>query len=184
MKVFMLAVIGLCAASPALAQDPKVDNPTALVRAMRADVIVLEASKSALSRAASEGHFTAAQLECFKKLPASAFTADLARFLTSQLTPEQIVEAIAFYESQPGIKFVDFLFETFRRESGGSFTATPTGSEPMTVDDLKAVRAFTVTRVGTILVEDRVLLMSQQSREITQKIVGKRLSACGARLPG
>src|SRR5688500_20075698 len=101
MKIFMLAVIGLCAASPALAQDPKGDNPTALLRAMRADVIVLEASKSALSRAASEGHVTAAQLECFKKLPASAFTADLARFLTSQLTPEQIVEAIAFYESQP-----------------------------------------------------------------------------------
>ena len=106
----MAGIVALLCTSFANSQVSQAGDAADLVRAMRADAIMLEASRSALSGAVREGHYTAAQWQCFQQLPASAFTFDLAQLLSHELSGPEIQEALAFYRSPAGVKFVDFIF--------------------------------------------------------------------------
>ncbi|HEU5135073.1 MAG TPA: DUF2059 domain-containing protein, partial [Steroidobacteraceae bacterium] len=104
MKSISFAVVGLLFAVCAFSQGTGSAGAEALVRAMRADVMVLEASKAGIARATSEGHFTDTQFKCFDPLPASALTADLGKVLSKVLSQDEIAEALEFYTSPAGVK--------------------------------------------------------------------------------
>jgi hypothetical protein len=185
MKRFAIALVGSFLLASVQAEEGDSKDAEALVRAMRADVMLLEASKGAISLATSEGYYTATQFQCFEKLPASAFTAGLARILARDLTVKELSEALAFYNSPAGIKFVDFIFETISRETGGSFSASSGNADSsMSIDEMRAARDFTRTGVGKKLTDDRLLMTSPDSQVVARDVVGKQLTACGAKIPG
>jgi len=182
MKLLLIAAIGLFVVADVHAQDGNTGDGAALVRAMRADEMILEFSKSALLQARSEGHITSAQYDCFQKLPASAFTADLGKFLVSQFSRDEIIEALAFYRSPTGVKVVDSVFVILANAAAITITVKPTNADAMSVDDMKAAREFSETGVGQQLVVNNLVMKSPESREIARRIVGKRLIACGAKV--
>jgi hypothetical protein len=185
MKFFVIAVIGVFFGAKAHAQDADSGDAATLVRAMRADVVLFEASKSALSRATSEGHYTAAQFQCFQKRPPSVFVAELAQLLTRELSRDEIKEALAFYNSIAGAKFVDYEFEMLKKEHGESFTAKPVDAKPpMTTDEMRAILEFSNTAVGIRLTKDMLLMYSAEARAITERVFVAQLAACGAKIPG
>jgi hypothetical protein len=169
------------------AQGADTANAEALVRAMRSDVILLEASKAALSRATTEGRFSAAQYRCFEQLPASAFTADLADILSKELTAGEISEALEFYTSPAGTGYVDVVFALLKQNAntnGVAFGGQPTVEKPsLTADQMKAVMEFSKTPAGTKLERDKVLMKSPETDSAAKRIVGQKLEACGAKVP-
>jgi hypothetical protein len=158
-----------------------------LVRATRSDVIILEASKAAVSRATIEGHFTAAQFKCFDQLPASALTSDLGKVLSKVLTPEEIAAALEFYTSPAGVKFTDMKFMALAKSaaaSGLTFNGKPSAPDPsMTIDEIQAARAFVESGLGKKLESDKALLKAPETDIIAKRAVGKKLESCGAKVP-
>jgi len=154
---------------------------------MRSDVMVLEGAKAALSQATSEGHLTAAQFKCLEQLPASTLTADLGKVLSKLLTEEEIAQALEFYASPVGVKFMDMKFVALARNaaaSGMTFGGKPTVPEPsMTIDEMQVARSFVESGLGEKIESDKVLLRSPETMTITKRIVGKKLEACGAKVP-
>jgi hypothetical protein len=171
-RVFsMFAIMASLGSDPANSQVSPASDAADLVRAMRADAIMLEASRSALSRAVREGHYTAAEWQCFQQLPASAFTFDLAQLLSHELSGAEIREALEFYRSSAGVKFVDFIF-------GSAATESSTVEPAMTGDDVEAASRFASTGVGKKLARDMFLIQSVESQQIARNIVGDRLTVC------
>ena len=130
MKILQLALIAAFSLATARAQNADSQEAVALVRAMRSDEMILQASTTAMALAAKEGHYTDAQLKCFMTLQSSAFTADLAKIVAHALTPQEITEALAFYSSAAGVKFVEFNFATLKREMEGSTPSKSSESGP------------------------------------------------------
>jgi hypothetical protein len=185
MKRLWIAVIGAFSLANVHAQNADSADAAALVRAMRTDVMLLTASKEALSRAASEGYYTKAQLQCFLKLPASAFTGGLAKILARILTPDEITEALAFYGSPLGTKFVEYSFTTMNREKGTSFPTSPVGSQsPMTADEMKRILEFSRTDLGRKVMDKNSILGSPEADATAKRVVARQLTACGAKIPG
>ena len=184
MKLLAAVAISLFAMAHAQAESPDAGDSVALVRAMAADVTLLHASMEAMSLATREGHYTPAQLECFQKLPASAFTAGLAKVLARALTVPEISDALAFYNSPAGIKYVDYVFATLNRETGASFAVKPAGSDPMTADEMRAILAFSKSEVGEKIESGRLLLTSPESQAVAERVLGRQITACGAKIPG
>ena len=184
MKTFVIVAISLIVMARAQGEGAGSGDAVALVRAMATDVKLQHASMEALALATREGYYTAAQMECFQKLPASAFTAGLAQILDGALTTQEIAEALAFYRSTEGIKYVDYLFAALNKESGATFKVKPEGSDPMTADEMRTILRFAKTEVGKKLEDDTLLMASAESVALTRRVVGGQITACGAKIPG
>jgi hypothetical protein len=187
MKSISLAVIGLLFSGWACGQDANTADAVALVRAMRADVMLMEVSKAGLSRATSEGHYTAAQFKCVEQLPASALTAELGTVLSKVLTQEEITRALEFYASPVGVKFMDMKFVAFAKAaaaSGVPFGGKPSVPEPsMTNEEMQATRSFIESPLGEKIENDRALLNSPDALNVAKRILRKKLADCGAKVP-
>jgi hypothetical protein len=183
MKVRLITLMGILAMLPACAQELEADDATALVRVMRADVMVLESFTSGLSRSTDEGHYTAAQLQCFRKLPASAFTGEIASFLAGKLSAGEIETALEFYRSPVGRKYVDIVFLALNESKRFDFKAKPLSSAySLDPKEISIVWAFAETGAGKKLLEDQ-LALSPDGVAIYKKIAGKQLDACVAKIP-
>ena len=184
MKVQLIALMSILGTLTACAQEPDADDPTALVRAMRADLMVAESFKGGLSRAADEGHYTADQLQCFRKLTASAFTAEIANLLVGNLSADEIEMALDFYRSPVGRKYVDVLFLALYESKRFEFNAKPLSSaSSLNPEELSIVEAFAKTGVGKKLIEDQMVLSAVKVNEGFWKIGAKQLTACGMKIP-
>jgi hypothetical protein len=183
MNVVLIALMGVLATLPACAQELEADDATALVRAMRADVMVLESFKGGVSRATDEGRYTAAQLQCFQKLPASAFTAEIANFLAGKLSAGEIETALEFYRSPVGRKYIDVMFLALNESKRFDFKAKPLSSAySLDPEQTSIVWAFAETGAGKKLLENQ-LALSPDGLAIYKKIAGKQLDACVAKIP-
>ena len=187
MKSISLAVVGLLLSVCVVAQGTGTAGAETLVRAMRADVMILEVSKAAIAKATSEGHFTDAQFKCFDQLPASALAADLGKVLAKVLTPEEITEALDFYTSAAGVKFMDMKFMALARSaaaSGLTFNGKPSVADPsMNIDEMQAARTFVESALGKKLENDKVLLAAPEADVLAKRIIGRKLASCGAKVP-
>jgi hypothetical protein len=187
MKSISLVVIGFLFSGSVSAQNPDSGKAVELVRAMRADVLILEAAKAGVSRATREGQFTAAQFQCFDQLTASALTSDMGKVLSQVLTRDEIVNALEFYASPVGVKFMDMKFVALARQaatSGVTFGGKPSVPEPaMTVDEIQAAREFIESSLGTKIETDKLLLRSPEVDKLAKRVVGRKLESCGAKVP-
>ena len=186
MKSISLAVVGLLFAVCAFSQGTGSAGAEALVRAMRADVMVLEASKAGIARATGEGHFTAAQFKCFDQLSASVLTADLGKVVSKVLSQDEIAKALEFYASPAGVKYMDMKFMALARNaaaSGLTFNGKPAVPDPsMNRDEMQAARAFMESGLGKKLESDKVLLRAPETDILAKRIIGNKLKSCGAKV--
>ncbi len=114
-NALVLAAFGLFAATSAYAESAR---SVALVRAMRTDEIAVANAKLAFLGGKLSGKFGKTSNGCIKKVSYTEFTAGWAGVVDSFLKPTEIDTALAFYQSPPGVKYVEGLLRRMRDRQG------------------------------------------------------------------
>ena len=180
MKSFaMMLVLAVIAAATAHADDtPK---SVELVRAMRTDEVAVANAKFAFLSGNLVERYGKTSKACVKRVPYADFTAGWARVVESVLTPPEIDTSLAFYQSEPGVKYVEGLLRRMRARQGKD-SALPEvpGTEDISAPQLAKISEFTSTDVGRkVMGKDLSLSPAAVTfgREMTEQIARK----CGGK---
>jgi hypothetical protein len=150
MKTFALSFIVLISASGAV-HAAGVDDPkaTELVRAMRSDEIAVSGAKRAFLSGAMEAKFPRTDAACVKRTAFADFTSGLSRVVGQVLTPPEIDEALKFYQSAAGVKYVEGTLRRLRASMGDdSGIPKIKGKEDISPVEVAAIGDFTRSDVG------------------------------------
>lgn len=101
------------------------------------------------------------------------FTARAPRVLEALFSPDELAEALEFYESELGQRWVDMTFDVFR--------AQDTGSErqlKLERHELEKVQAFSDTPLGSRIANMAKITGSDQARETFGLVVLEAIRRC------
>ncbi len=121
MKAPLLALLIMSLAPLASSQEsvaaPTVpaDKAVALVSAMQVDQFLLYGIQVALQRGVAEGKATQAQIDCLKGLDYGFVRQGYADLVARKLTPAEVDEALAFFESRGGQLSVEAGWQLARK---------------------------------------------------------------------
>jgi hypothetical protein len=172
----------LVLAAFAVAATHAADSPSvALVRAMRSDEIAVGTVKYAfLSGALAERHGKPSN-SCVKRVPYTDYTAGWARVVESVLSAQEIETALAFFQSDAGVKQVEGVLRRMRARQGeDSMLPEVPGKEDITPAQLAAIADFSRTDLGhKVLGKDMTLSPAavEMGRATTEQIARK----CGGK---
>jgi len=122
-----------------------------------------------------EGAATKVMSECMQHVESGAFTDTFAKVLADQLSPEELQQALAFYQSDPGKKFVVAQSVSTYEQFG---YPPPQQKPQLTEAESAAVDAFGQTPAGTKLLGDAVLTNSDQGRQAARAKILELQDAC------
>jgi hypothetical protein len=156
MKAFastlVLAAFGTLGVSSALAENPK---SVALVRAMRTDEIAVANAKLAFLGGNLAERFGKTSNGCIKRVSYAEYTAGWARVVDSFLKPAEVETALAFYQSPPGIKYVEGLLRRMRERQGKESQLPEVASkEEISPAELAKISDFSSTELSRKLGKD------------------------------
>jgi hypothetical protein len=175
-KALFLVAIAASAAA-AFAESPK---SVALVRAMRTDEIAVANAKLAFLGGNLVEQFGKTSNSCIKRVTYGEFTAGWARVVDGFLKPAEVDTALAFYESAPGVKYVEGMLRRMRdRQGKESQLPEVSGKEEIAPAELAKISEFSSTDLGRKLGKD--FLQSPAAlawgRDMTEQIARK----CGGK---
>lgn len=175
--LFLAAVAALSAASAVAADGPK---SAALVRAMRTDEIAVANAKLAFLGGNLVERFGKTSNGCIKRVPYTEYTSGWARVVESFLTPPEIDTALAFYQSESGVKYVGGMLRRMRERQGkDSQLPEIPGKEDIAPAELAKISEFSSSDLGRKLGKD--FLQSPAAlawgRDMTEQIARK----CGGK---
>lgn len=173
--LFFAALASVAAAS--MAAGPK---STELVRAMRTDEIAVANAKLAFLGGNLTEQFGKTSSGCIKRVSYTEFTEGWARVMDGFLAPPEIDKALAFYQSESGVKYIDGMLRRMR-ERQGKETQLPEvpGKEDITPADLARISDFSSTDVGRKLSTDFLKSPAALAwgRDMTEQVAKK----CGGK---
>lgn len=176
-RALFLASLVTFAATPALADEAK---SAALVRAMRTDEIAVANAKLAFLGGNLIEQFGKTSNGCIKRVSYTEFTAGWARVVDAFLKPPEVDTALAFYQSAPGVKYVEGMLRRMRERQGkeSQLPAVPS-KEDISPADLAKISDFSSSDLGRRLGKD--FLQSPAAlawgRDMTEQIARK----CGGK---
>lgn len=176
-RALFLASVVTFAATPALADEAK---SAALVRAMRTDEIAVANAKLAFLGGNLIEQFGKTSNGCIKRVSYTEFTAGWARVVDAFLKPPEVDTALAFYQSAPGVKYVEGMLRRMRERQGkeSQLPAVPS-KEDISPADLAKISDFSSSDLGRRLGKD--FLQSPAAlawgRDMTEQIARK----CGGK---
>jgi hypothetical protein len=175
----LLAALTLLAAPPlASAAD---SDAVALARAMRSDEIAVAGAKRAFLAGALDERYGKTQPSCVRKVSYSDFTAGSAQVIGSVLTPQEIGTALAFFQSDAGVKYVEGLIRRLR-SSQGEDTALPkvAGKEEISPAQLAAISDFSSSDLGRKIM-GKEMTESPAALAFGRQIMDAIAARCGSR---
>jgi hypothetical protein len=153
----------------------------ALVRAMRTDEIAVATAKFAFLSGSLQERYGKTNKTCVKRIPYADFTEGWARVVESVLTAAEIETALAFFQSDAGVKYVEGLLRRLRRGQGeASVLPEVKGKEDITPEQLSAIADFSRSDLGRkVMGKDLTLSPAAEAfgRQTTEQIAGK----CGGK---
>jgi hypothetical protein len=176
-STLFLAALGTLAAASAAADGPK---SVALVRAMRTDEIAVANAKLAFLGGNLAEQFGKTSNGCIKRIAYTDFTAGWAHVMDGFLSPPEIDKALEFYQSGPGVKYVDGMLRRMRERQGkDSQLPEVPGKEDIAPPELAKISDFTSTDVGRKLSTDFLKSPAALAwgRDMTEQIARK----CGGK---
>jgi hypothetical protein len=142
---FVIATLLPVALHAADAADPG----TALVRAMRSDEIGLSNAKRAFLSGAMEEKYGGTDKKCVKRISYADFTGGFAQVVVQVLSPQEIDEALKFYKSDAGVKYVEGTLRRLRARYGeDSGIPKIAGKEEVSAQQMAEISEFTRSKVG------------------------------------
>ena len=140
----MIAMLAAAAAHGA-------DNPksVALTRAMRSDEIAVATAKRNFLAGAMVERYGKTNASCVKRIPYADFTAGWAQVVGSVLNAQEIDAALAFFQSDAGVKYVEGLLRRLRSREGADavFPEVP-GKEDISPAQQAAIADFSRSDLG------------------------------------
>lgn len=174
--VILVALVSLVPAA-ALAAGKSQD----LVRAMRSDEIAVASAKRAFLSGALEERFGRTNANCVKKVPWENFTAGSVRVVESVLSPQEVDQALAFFQSPAGVKYVEGLVRRLRASQGEhSVLPAVKGKEEITPEQVAAIGDFTRSDLGHKIM-GRDMTESPAALAFGKDIMASIAAKCGAR---
>jgi len=175
--LFLAAIATLSTASAVAADGPK---SVALVRAMRTDEIAVANAKFAFLGGNLAERFGKTSNGCIKRISYAEFTPGWARVVEGFLTPTEIDAALAFYQSAPGVKYVEGLLRRMRERQGkeSQLPAVPS-KEEISKEELAKISDFSSTELSRKLGKDflqspgALAWGNQMTEQIAKKCGGK-----------
>jgi hypothetical protein len=150
--LLLAAVVSFTAASATAADGPK---SVALVRAMRTDEIAVANAKLAFLGGNLTERFGKTSNGCIKRVSYTEFTAGWARVVDGFLSPPEIDKALAFYQSEAGVKYVEGLLRRMRERQGKeSQLPEVSGKEEISPAELAKISEFSSSDIGRKLGKD------------------------------
>ena len=151
-RALFLAAVGTFAATSAYAESAK---SVALVRAMRTDEIAVGNAKLAFLGGNLTERFGKTSNGCIKRVSYAEFTAGWARVVDGFLTPTEVDAALAFYQSAPGVKYVEGLLRRMRERQGKESQLPEVPSkEEISKEELAKISDFSSTDLARKLGKD------------------------------
>jgi hypothetical protein len=141
-----------------------------LMTLMRADEVVASAMKSSLRGKQSGIGLTDAQIACLNAVPHSDFSDVVTQALAEGLGDEELADAIAFYRSPAGIRYVKSLVAIMQ----GTRPAEPLGD-----DDAARVRDFADTALGNKLLKQALIPNSNAVADKMAEVSANAIENCG-----
>jgi len=171
--MWMLTALAATAAQGA--DDPK---SVALTRAMRSDEIAVATAKRNFLSGSLAERYGKTNPGCVKRVPYADFTAGWARVVDTVLNAKEIDEALAFYKSDAGVKYVEGLLRRMRSREGGEVFPEVAGKEEITPAQQAAIADFSRSEVGhKVLGND--LLASPAAESFGKDLIAKIVQKCG-----
>jgi hypothetical protein len=176
-RALFLAALGTFAATSALAESSKA---VALVRAMRTDEIAVANAKLALLGGNLAERFGKTSNGCIKRVSYTEYTAGWARVVDAFLKPAEVDTALAFYQSVPGVKYVEGLLRRMRERQGKESQLPEIPSkEEISPAELARISEFSSTdlarKLGKEFLQSPAALAwgSEMTEQIAKKCGGK-----------
>jgi hypothetical protein len=142
---FFVATVAIASVQAADTADPK----AALVRAMRTDEIALSGAKRAFLSGAMAEKFPAVDKKCVKRFGFAEFTDGFSLAVGQVLNPEEIATALAFYQSDAGMKYAEGTLRRLRARYGDdSGIAKIAGEENISPEQMTRISEFTRSDLG------------------------------------
>jgi hypothetical protein len=133
------------AADAPASADPNVE----LVRAMRSDEIALSGAKRAFLTGAVAEKYPVTDKKCVKRFEYAEFTEGFAGVVRQVLNPAEIAEALKFYQSPAGVKYVEGTLRRLRTRFGDdSGVPEIKGKEEISPQQLAEISDFTRSDLG------------------------------------
>lgn len=126
------------------------DNPktVALTRAMRSDEIAVATAKRNFLNGSMAERYGKTNKNCVKRFPYEDFTAGWARVIDSVLSAQEVDAALAFFQSDAGVKYVEGLLRRMRSREGGEVFPDIPGQEDISPAQQAAIADFSRSEVG------------------------------------
>jgi hypothetical protein len=180
MKPFAKTLIFAALASFAAASMAAGPKSTELVRAMRTDEIAVANAKFAFLGGNLAEQFGKTSNGCIKRVSYTEFTDGWARVVDAFLKPPEIDTALAFYQSPPGVKYVEGMLRRMRDRQGKESQLPDVSSkEEISPAELAKISDFSSSDLGRKLGKD--FLQSPAAlawgRDMTRQIAKK----CGGK---
>ena len=151
-KACLISALGAFAMTSAFAESPK---SVALVRAMRTDEIAVANAKLAFLGGNLTERFGKTSNGCIKRISYTEFTAGWARVVDGFLKPSEIDSALTFYQSPPGIKYVEGVMRRMRERQGKESQLPEIPSkEEISPEELAKISDFSSSDLGRKLGKD------------------------------
>ena len=178
MKPIALFTIAMFAAAAVQGAD----NPKSveLTRAMRSDEIAVATAKRNFLNGSMVERYGKTSAGCVKRVPYADFTASWARVVDSVLSAKEIDEALAFYKSDAGVKYVEGLLRRMRSREGGEVFPEVPGKEDISQAQQAAIADFSRSEVGRkVLGKD--LLASPAAETFGSDLLQQISRKCGGK---
>lgn len=169
----LVILVSLMSITPAVRGGDAV-RARELMTLMRADEVVAGAMKSSLRSKQSGLGLTDAQIACLNAVPHSEFSDVVMQALADGLRDEELADAIAFYRSPAGIRYVKYLVALMQ----GTRPA-----ESLSGDDAARVRDFADTALGNKLLKRALIPNSNAVADKMTEVTANAIENCG-KVPG
>ena len=150
MKTLALSIL-LASLAAAVQAAPPADTSrsVALVRAMRSDELALSNAKRAFASGALADKYPGVNAGCIKRAPYADFTAPFARAVEQVLNPQETEDALKFYQSAAGVKYVEGTLRRLRAKFGDdSGLPKIAGVEDISPAETAAISDFASSDLG------------------------------------
>jgi len=147
MKTLAMFLAAALAAAAVQAADQA--KSAALVRAMRTDEIAVAGAKRAFLTGSVTDTYGEANAACVKRVAYADFTAGFATVVEHTLTPQEVDQALQFYQSDAGVKYVEGLLRRLRASQGeDSGLPKVAGKEQISPAQVAAIADFSRSDLG------------------------------------
>lgn len=171
-------------ALPAAPQSPdgaEGAKAMSLARAMRSDEIAVAGARRAFLTGALDGRYGKTRAACVRKIGHEEFTPGSARVIGSVLSAQEIDTALAFYESEAGVKYVEGLIRRLRASQGEDSTLPKVpGKEVITPEQVAAISDFASSDLGR-KISGKEMTESPAALAFGRQIMDAIAERCGGR---